>query len=133
MRGDQLARQWQMIQASASLNGLTIAEIAQREETGIRTIYLDLEPFQASGFPLYTQRVGKATRWPFIASFKFKIQPLSESNQYTWLLFSFPNSSGNIRTFLVSSPIQGLRKSNKLFSDVCYSRVLVRRNFGPGF
>jgi len=52
MRGDQLARQWRVIRAiEASPNGLTVAEIAKREETGIRSIYRDLEPLQAAGFP----------------------------------------------------------------------------------
>ena len=52
MRGDQLGRQWRTIRAiEASLNGLTATEIAQREETGIRTIYRDLEALQAAGFP----------------------------------------------------------------------------------
>jgi hypothetical protein len=47
MRGDQLARQWRVIRAiEASPNGLTVAEIADREETGIRTIYRDLEALQ---------------------------------------------------------------------------------------
>ena len=47
MRGDQLARQWRIIRAiEASPSGLTVAEIAKREETGIRTIYRDLEALQ---------------------------------------------------------------------------------------
>jgi len=47
MRGDQLARQWRVIRAiEASPNGLTVAEIARREGTGIRTIYRDLEALQ---------------------------------------------------------------------------------------
>ncbi len=46
MRGDQLAR-WSMIRAvEANSNGLTVAELAKREETGIRTIYRDLEALQ---------------------------------------------------------------------------------------
>jgi len=50
MRGDQLTHQWRVIRAiEASPNGLTVAEIAQREETGIRTIYRDLETLQAGG------------------------------------------------------------------------------------
>jgi len=54
MRGDQLTRQWRVIRAiEASTNGLTVAEIAQREETGIRTIYRDLETLQAGGVPVY--------------------------------------------------------------------------------
>ena len=47
MRGDQSARQWRVTRAiEASPNGLTVAEIANREETGIRTIYRDLEALQ---------------------------------------------------------------------------------------
>ncbi len=77
MRGDQLARQWRVIRAiEASPGGLTVAEIAKREETGIRTIYRDLEALQAAGFPLYTERVERATRWAFIDTFKFKIPPI---------------------------------------------------------
>ena len=61
MRGDQLARQWRIIRAiEASPNGLTVTEIAQREETGIRTIYRGLEALQAAGFPLNSERVEKA-------------------------------------------------------------------------
>ncbi len=74
MRGDQLARQWRLIRAiKANPNGLTVAEIAQREETGIRTIYRDLEALQAGGFPLYTERVDGANRWAFVDTFKFKV------------------------------------------------------------
>jgi hypothetical protein len=76
MRGDQLARQWRVIRAiEASPNGLTVAEIAKWEETRIRTIYRDLEALQAAGFPLYTEKVERATRWAFIDTFKFKIPP----------------------------------------------------------
>jgi len=74
MRGDQLAREAGIFRAiEASPNGLTVAEIAEREETGIRTIYRDLEALQAAGFPLYTERGERATRWAFIDTFKFKI------------------------------------------------------------
>ena len=76
MRGDQLARQWRIIRAiEASPNGLTVTEIAQREETGIRTIYRDLEALQAAGFPLYTERADRTNRWALIDTFKFKIPP----------------------------------------------------------
>jgi predicted DNA-binding transcriptional regulator YafY len=59
----------------ASPNGLTVAEIAKREEIGIRTIYRDLEALQAAGLPLYTERVDGANRWAFVDTFKFKIPP----------------------------------------------------------
>ncbi len=74
MRGDQLARQWRVIRAiEASNTGLTVAEIAEREETGIRTIYRDLDALQSAGFPLYTEKVDKANRWTFVDTYKFKI------------------------------------------------------------
>jgi len=77
MRGDQLARQWRIIRAiEASPNGLTVAEIAQREETGIRTIYRDLEALQAAGFSLYAERAGKGSCWPFVDTFKSRTSPL---------------------------------------------------------
>jgi len=76
MRGDQLARQWRVIRAiEASPNGLTVAEIAQREETGIRTIYRGLEAPQAAGFPRYTERAYRGNHWAFIDTFKFRIPP----------------------------------------------------------
>jgi hypothetical protein len=69
MRGDQLSRQWRTIRASeASLNGLTVTEIAQREETGIHTIYRDLEV-------LYPRYHAKAQRAPS-EIFKILFPPL---------------------------------------------------------
>jgi predicted DNA-binding transcriptional regulator YafY len=82
MRGDQLARQWRIIRAiEASPIGLTVNEIAEREETGIRTIYRDLEALQAAGFPLYNEKVERSNRWAFIDTFKFKIPPLFPPNE----------------------------------------------------
>jgi DNA-binding transcriptional ArsR family regulator len=76
MRGDQLTWQRRIIRADeASPNGLTVTEIAQREETGIRTIYRDLDPLQAAGFLLYTERVDRSNRWAFVDTFKFQIPP----------------------------------------------------------
>jgi len=77
MRGDQLARQWRIIRAiESSPTGLTVAEIAKREETGIRAIYRDPEALQVAGFPLYNEKVENANRWAFVDTFKFKIPAL---------------------------------------------------------
>lgn len=78
MRGDQLARQRGIIRAiKASPNGLIVAEIAQREETGIRAIYPGQEALQAGGVTLYNERIERSHRWAFIDTFKFKIFPPS--------------------------------------------------------
>jgi hypothetical protein len=76
MRGGQLARQWRIIRAiGASPNGLTVADVAQREGIGLRTIYRDLISLQEAGFPLYTERFEKAHRWMFVDTYKFKVPP----------------------------------------------------------
>jgi len=77
MRGDQLARPWGIIRAieASPPNGVTVTEIAQREETGIRTIYLDLEAIQAAGFYLCTKKKEGTNRCAFIDTSKFRIPP----------------------------------------------------------
>ena len=76
MRGYQLARQWPVGRAiEASPNGLTVAELAKQEETGLGTIYQDLEDLQADSFSLYIERVNRSNRWAFRDIFKFKIPP----------------------------------------------------------
>jgi len=76
MRGDQLVRLWLVLRGiEASPNGLTAGDLANREETGKRIINQDLEALQAAGFPLYTEKVERATRWAFIDTFNFTIPP----------------------------------------------------------
>ena len=84
MRGDQLARQWRFIRAiESSPNGLTVAEIANREETGIRTIYRDLEALR----PKCHAKAQSAPReifrpvLPFLDSFFTPIPFNSENNK----------------------------------------------------
>ena len=69
MRGDQLAFQFRIIRKiEAGPNGLNAAEIAEREETGIPTIYRDLEA-------LYPRYHAKAQRAPS-EIFKILFPPL---------------------------------------------------------
>ena len=58
-RGDQLARQWRIIQILISSRmGKSAADLAGELEYGVRTIYRDLEALQVAGFPLYNEKVG---------------------------------------------------------------------------
>ena len=86
MRGDQLAR-WRMIRAvEANSNGVTETERAEQRETAPRTIYLDLGTLQGEGFPLYTERVERANRWPLIHSLKFKLPaPFTSCGERSYL------------------------------------------------
>ena len=82
MRGDQLARQCQVARTTeASLNGLTVAEIAKSEETGIPTSYRDLEALQAAKGSLNTERPKQVSLWAFIGTFKFRIPALYTSTE----------------------------------------------------
>ena len=74
MRGDQLARQWRIARAiEASPGGLTVAEIGEWAETGLRMIYPDLGVLQAAGFPLYTEKIDRSNHWAFVDTYKSKV------------------------------------------------------------
>jgi len=73
-RGDQLARQWQIIHAIASSrSGRTAAELADTLAVNLRTIYRDLEALQTAGFPLYTCRSNGKNYWSLLESVKGQI------------------------------------------------------------
>jgi predicted DNA-binding transcriptional regulator YafY len=64
-RGDQLARQWKIIQSLiSSRQGKSVSDMAQALHCHRRTVYRDLEALQAAGFPVYTDRVGGQNNIP---------------------------------------------------------------------
>ena len=66
-RGDQLARQWRMLQILiASRRGRTVSELAEAIGCHPRTAYRDLEALQVAGFPLYTDRREGKNRWALL-------------------------------------------------------------------
>jgi predicted DNA-binding transcriptional regulator YafY len=63
-RGDQLSRQWKIIQClAASRGGKSVTELASELECHPRSVYRDLDALQAAGFPLYTDRVHGKNKW----------------------------------------------------------------------
>lgn len=56
-----------------SKHGLTAAEVAEEGEISLRTAYRDMDDLQLAGFPIYTEKEGKTTRWRFIDDYRFKI------------------------------------------------------------
>ncbi len=75
-RGDQLARQWKIIQAlSAARSGLSAAQMADELGCHRRTLYRDLEALQSAGFPIYNDRREGQTRWQLLETVR-KSMPL---------------------------------------------------------
>ena len=57
MRGDQLARQWQLIQRLArSRAGCHLGELAEELGCVRRTLYRDLDALMYAGFPVVSER-----------------------------------------------------------------------------
>jgi predicted DNA-binding transcriptional regulator YafY len=74
MRGDQLSRQWRILRRlEVSKHGLTAAEVAEEGDVSLRTAYRDMDDLQLAGFPIYTDKEGKTTRWRLIDDYEFKI------------------------------------------------------------
>jgi predicted DNA-binding transcriptional regulator YafY len=66
-RGDQLARQWKIIQTLISSRmGKSAAGLAEDLECGWRTVYRDLEALQVAGFPLYSEKIDGKSIWSLL-------------------------------------------------------------------
>ena len=73
-RGDQLARQWKIIQTLlSSRRGKSASELAVTLGCHSRTIYRDLEALQVAGFPIYTDRVEGKSHWSLLETAKHNI------------------------------------------------------------
>lgn len=70
-RGDQLARQWKIIQTLiASRMGKSAADLARDLDCHPRTVYRDLVALQAAGFPMYTERIDGKNLWSLLDTIK---------------------------------------------------------------
>ena len=66
-RGDQLSRQWRIIQSlMAARKGKSATILANELECHSRTVYRDLEALQLAGFPLYTKKSEGRTLWSIL-------------------------------------------------------------------
>jgi predicted DNA-binding transcriptional regulator YafY len=71
-RGDQLSRQWRLIQLIDRPQGITVDDAARELACTVRTIWRDLGVLQQAGFPLYTERASDGNRgvWRVTEDFK---------------------------------------------------------------
>ena len=73
-RGDQLARQWKIIQTLiASRSGKAVSDLARDLQCHTRTVYRDLEALQAAGFPVYTDKIAGKNAWSLLDTAKTSI------------------------------------------------------------
>jgi predicted DNA-binding transcriptional regulator YafY len=73
-RGDQLARQWKIIQSLiSSRHGKSVSDLAEALHCHRRTVYRDLEALQSAGFPVYTDRIGGRNLWALLDTAKSSI------------------------------------------------------------
>jgi len=73
-RGDQLGRQWRIIQTLISSRiGKSAADLAEEMECHPRTVYRDLEALQVAGFPIYTERSEGKNLWSLLDTVKHQI------------------------------------------------------------
>jgi predicted DNA-binding transcriptional regulator YafY len=74
-RGDQLSRQWQLLQMIDRPQGVTVDDAARHLRCTIRTIWRDLGALQQAGFPLYTDRAAAGNRgvWRVTEDFRQRL------------------------------------------------------------
>lgn len=73
-RGDQLSRQWKIIQTlMAAKRGRSAPELADALGVHSRTVYRDLEALQLAGFPLYNEKKDNHTLWSILETGKHQL------------------------------------------------------------
>jgi predicted DNA-binding transcriptional regulator YafY len=73
-RGDQLGRQWRIIQTLINSKlGKSAADLAEEIECHPRTVYRDLEALQVAGFPIYNEKVEGKGLWSLLDTVKHQI------------------------------------------------------------
>ncbi|MBU1170809.1 MAG: transcriptional regulator [Proteobacteria bacterium] len=75
-RGDQMGRQWKVIQTLISAHhGKTVNELVDELELDChpRTVYRDLEALQTAGFPIYTETMDGKNLWMIMDSAREKM------------------------------------------------------------
>jgi len=78
VRGEQLARQWQLLQRLArSRAGVGLDDLAAELECTRRTVYRDLDALQYAGFPVVSERRDGRVFYRFLESFRLGDVPFT--------------------------------------------------------
>ena len=78
MRGDQLSRQWQLIQRLArSRAGVALDDLASELEVVRRTVYRDLDALMLAGFPVVSEKRDGRVYYRFLETFRLGDVPFT--------------------------------------------------------
>jgi predicted DNA-binding transcriptional regulator YafY len=78
MRGDQLSRQWKLIQRLArSRFGVGLDDLAEELECVRRTVYRDLEALMLAGFPVTSEKRDGRVYYAFVVTFRLGDVPVT--------------------------------------------------------
>ncbi len=78
MRGEQLARQWQLIQRLAkSRSGVALSDLADELGCVRRTVYRDLDALMFAGFPVISEKREGRVFYRFLDTFQLSDVPFS--------------------------------------------------------
>lgn len=69
-RGDQLARQWKLVQLLTGRIGRTLAQLQAELGVGKRTVQRDVAALEGAGFPITTEMRNGAGVWRFVEGFR---------------------------------------------------------------
>ena len=74
-RGDQLARQWRLLQLLDRPAGVTVWDAARDLGCAVRTVWRDLRVLETAGFPIYDERAADGRRglWKIQPDFKARL------------------------------------------------------------
>jgi predicted DNA-binding transcriptional regulator YafY len=72
-RGDQLARQWRLLQFLGRPPGLAVEDAARQLGCTVRTVWRDLQVLQTAGFPIYDDRDGRRGLWKVEEAFRDRL------------------------------------------------------------
>jgi predicted DNA-binding transcriptional regulator YafY len=125
-RGDQLSRQWKIIQSLiASARGKPAGELAGELDCHSRTVYRDLEALQQAGFPLFTEQEGGKTYWSIMDAGRHQM-PLPMSLTELMALYFSRNMLKELRGTAIYDSLTALFEKVKATLPPAYTQYLDR-------
>ena len=123
-RGDQLARQWRIIQSLiTSRLGKSVYDLAEDLECHTRTVYRDLAALQAAGFPVYTNMVEGKSIWSFLDTAKHNI-PIPFNLTELMALYFSRGMMGVLKDTVLYDSLESLFEKKKITLPPAYIEYL---------